>query len=329
MTNIEAIKDGFRLINKNWQLVLVQLGMVIISSLGFFIIVGIPLAIAFIMFGIDLTGLAHIKDIFGILKEPSDIISRYLGLFLIIIASFLLYITLIALFGIYIFGGSVGILGRSLRDRTLSFSMHIFFDEAKKLFSRLFGFTAVIGILVIAAAFILGILGGSIAALISFARSQDSTLALFFGIFFSMILVIIALALILGIISITLYGIACLFFKGTGPIKSLREAIHYLFRYPNAFWLYTILCGGYILASFLLILLSSPFTLIPVIGAIFSFPYQLISYVFQTYLGLAIIATILSYYYSTEIPSEPIIEGPAPQAPVQDETPQSQSDNFT
>lgn len=323
MTNIEAIKDGFRLINKNWQLVLVQLGMVIISSLGFFIIVGIPLAIAFIMFGIDLTGLADIKDIFRILKEPSEIISRYLGLFLIIIASFLVYVILIALFGIYVFGGSVGVLGRSLRDRTLRFNMHTFFDEAKKLFPRLFGFTAVVGILVIAAAFILGILGGSIAALVSFAKSQDSTLALFFGTFFSLILVIIAFALILGIISITLYGIACLFFKGTGPIKSLREVIHYLVSHPNAFWLYTILCGGYILISFLMILLSYPFTLIPVTGTIFSFPYQLISYVFQTYLGLAIIATILSYYYSTEILSKPIVEGPTPQVPVQDETPQS------
>jgi hypothetical protein len=320
MTNIEAIKDGFRLINKNWQLVLVQLGMVIISSISFLIIVGIPLAIAFIIFGIDLTGLTDLKDIIKILKEPSDIISRYLGLFFIIIASFILYIILISLFGVYIFGGSVGILGRSLRDITLRFSMHTFFEEAKKLFTRLFGFTAVIGLLVIAAAFILGILGGSIAALVSYAKSQDSTLALFFGTFFSLILIIIALALILGIISITLYGIACLFFKGTGSMKSLKEAVHYLLGHPNAFWLYTILFGGYILASFLLILLSSPFTLIPVIGTILSFPYQLISYVFQTYLGLAIIATILSYYYSTEILNEPAVEDPVLRPPVQDET---------
>lgn len=320
MTYIEAIKDGFRLINKNWQLVLVQLGMVIISSLGFFIIVGIPLAIAFIMFGIDLTGLADIKDIFRILKEPSDIISRYLGLFLIIIASFLLYIILIALFGIYIFGGSVGVLGRSLRDRTLRFSMHTFFDEAKKLFLRLFGFTAVIGILVIAAAFILGILGGSIAALVSFAQSQDSTLSLFLGTFFSLILIIILLIFILGILSITLYGVASLFFKDTGPLKSLREATHYLARHPNAFWLYTILFGGYLLASFLLILFGYPFTFIPVIGTILSFPYQIISYVFQTYLGLAVIATVLTYYYSTEIPSESAVESSTPQTSMQGES---------
>lgn len=57
MTYIEAVKDGFRLVHRNWQLVLVQLGMVIVSSIGFFVIVGIPLAIAFIIFRLTLQGL--------------------------------------------------------------------------------------------------------------------------------------------------------------------------------------------------------------------------------------------------------------------------------
>lgn len=320
MTYIEAIKDGFRVVHRNWQLVLVQLGMVIVSFIGFFIIVGIPLAIAFIIFGIDLSGYTEIKDIFRILKEPSEVISRYLGLLTIVIASFLLYIIMVAMLGIYLFGGSVGVIGKAIRDRSLKFSMHTFFDEARRLFLRVLGFTAVIGILVIAAAFVLGVLGGVIAVLVSFAQSQDSTLALFFGAFFSLILIIIALILILGILSITLYGVASLFFKDTGPLKSIREAMHYLVKHPNAFWFYTILFVGYVLASFLLMLLSYPFTFIPVIGTILSFPYQLISYVFQTYLGLAVIATVLTYYYSTEILGESIIESSTSQTPVQDET---------
>ncbi len=319
MTYIEAIKDGFRLVHRNWQLVLVQLGMVILSSIGFFIIVGIPLAIAFIVFGIDLTGLTNVKEIFRTLKVPSEVISRYLGLLLIVIASLLLYIIMVAMLGIYVFGGSVGVIGRSLRDRPLKFSMHTFFDEARRLFLRLLGLTCIIGIILIAVAFVLGILGGSIAALVSFTQSQDSTLAFFLGTFFSLILIIIALTLILGILSITLYGVASLSFKGTGPLKSLWEAIHYLSRHPTAFWLYTILFAGYILASFLLILLSYSFILIPVIGTILSFPYQLLSYAFQTYLGLAIIATILTYYYSTEIQSEPVIESSPPQTHLQEE----------
>jgi len=316
MTFIEALKDGFRLVNKNWQLVLVQLCMVIISSIGFFIIIGIPLAVAFIIFGLDLTELTDIKDIFRILKEPSDIISRYLGLFFIVIASFLLYIIMVALLGIYVFGGSIGIIGSSLRNRSLKFNLNAFFSEAKRLFLRLLAFTSVIGIIFIVAAFLLGIVGGGIAALFSFVQVQDSTLVLFFVTFFSLILIIIALILILGILSIMLYGVAPLFFKGMGPFKSLNETIKYLFRHPDAFWLYTILFVGYLIASFLLILLRYSFTFIPVIGSILSFPYQLISYAFQTYLGLVIIATILSYYYSTEVPSELISESFTAQTSV-------------
>jgi hypothetical protein len=317
MTFAEAIRDGFRLINRNWQLVLIQISMVFISAIGAFIIVGLPLAIAFIIFGIDLTGLADIRDVLGMLRGPSDILSKYLGLVLIILTSILLYLLLVALLGVYIFGGSIGIIGRSLRDSSSEFHMGVFFGEAKRLFLRLLGFTSVIGVIFIITFFFLGILGGGIAALVSSAQTQDSTLALFFGTFFSMILFVLAFFVILGILSVALYGMASLFFKDTGPAKSVREATRYLIRNPNAFWLYTVLFLGYLVAFFLLILLSYPFTLIPVIGTILSFPYQLISYTFQTYLGLMIIAAIFAYYYSTEFPpapasgAEPYVEGPA------------------
>jgi hypothetical protein len=313
MTYTEAIKDGFRLVNRNWQLVLVQISAVILSSIGFLIIVGIPLAIAFIIFGIDLTGLTDVKDILRIIREPSEIVSRYMGLLLIIITSFLLYIILVAMLGIYIFGGSIGIIGNAVRDKSLKFSMQRFFDVAKKLFIRMLGFTAVVGIIMAAVAFVLVILGWNVATLVSFAKEQDSTLALFLGTFFSLIWALIALALVLGILSINLYGVAALFFKDTGPVKSLKEAVDYLARHPVAFWLYTILFGGYLLATFLLVLISYPFTLIPVIGTILSFPSQIILYAFQTYLFLAVIAAIFNYYYLTEISGEPVVENSAPQ----------------
>jgi hypothetical protein len=73
MTFNEAIKGGFRVVNRNWQLVLIQLSMVFISSIGFFIIVGIPLAVAFIIFGVDLTEMASLHDIAKILKEEGFI----------------------------------------------------------------------------------------------------------------------------------------------------------------------------------------------------------------------------------------------------------------
>jgi hypothetical protein len=319
MTYSEAIKDGIRLVNRNWQLVLIQLSMVLVSSIGFVIIVGIPLAIAFIIFGIDLTELANMQDLFRVLREPSDILSKYFGIFLIILSSIVLYITLVALLGIYLFGGAIGVIGNSIRAMSSQFTAHLFFSEAKKIFLRLIGFTAVIGVLFIIAAFLLGVLGGGIAALVSFAQSQDSTLALFFGIFFSVILTVIAVVLILGILSLSLYGIACLSFKGTGPLASFKSAIQYTLGHPDALWLYAILFAGYLLASFLVILLSYPFTLIPIIGTILSLPYQVISYAFETYLGLIIIATILTYYASTEFPAQPLEqagEGPMPSLQI-------------
>jgi hypothetical protein len=322
MKYIEAIKDGFGLINKNWQLVLIQVCMVFASILGFFIIVGIPLAIAFIIFGIDLTGLADFRDIFGMLRGPSDILSKYLGFILIIIASILLYILVIAVLGMYLFGGSVGIIGMSIKEKTLKFSMRRFMDEAKRLFLRLLGFTSVIGLIFIVAAFFLGLLGGGIAAIVSYAQSQDSTLALFFGTFFSLILIILALSFILGILSVTLYGIAALYFKGSGAFRSINDAVKFLIKYPNGFWLYAVLFIGYLLATFLLGLLNYPFTLIPFLGTILSFPYQLFSYVVQTYLGLVIIAIVQSYYYTKEFPSEPeemATESTIPESPPGEE----------
>lgn len=323
MNYIEAVKDGFRVINRNWQLVLIQLAMLFASGIGFFIIVGLPLAIAFIIFGIDLTGLTNMNDVFNVLKGPYDIISKYMGIILIILSSVLLYLLVVAMLGIYLFGGSIGVIGRSIEDNTLKFSLRLFLDESKRLFLRLLGFTSVIGLILIIAAFSLGLLGGGIASLVSYARSQDSTVALFFSTFLSLTLFILALMLILAILSVTLYGFAALFFKSAGAFRSIREALRFLIKYPNGFWLYALLLAGYMFASFLMILLGYPFTLIPIIGTILSFPYQLISYAFQTYIGLVIIATVLSYYHSKEAraagPALPAIEIPPSETGGQEE----------
>lgn len=322
----EVIKEGFRVIHRTWQLLLVQLGMVILSGISFFVFVGIPLAIAFVIFSIDLTG-AQIKDIFRLFEGSPDILSRYFGLVLIVVGSFLMYIILAVIFSIYVFAGSVGVIGKALEDKTLKFSMPLFFSEAKKLFLPMLGFTSLVSAIFIAAAFVLGIIGGGVMALVSFVKSQDSTLALFLSLFFSLLLILIAIIVLLGILSVTMYGVAALVMKGLGPMKSLREAANYVVRHPNAFWLYALLFWGYLLISFFLVLLGYPFNLMPVVGTILSFPYQIISSGFQTYVGLSIIATLFAYYYSTEIVSKTLIETPAPEISLKDEIPRSQSDN--
>ena len=315
MTYSEAIKSGFRLVNSRWQLVAVQAGMMLFNCVAFFVMVGIPLGIAFIIFGLDLTGLTEMKDFIGVFRNPAELISKYFGLVMIVVSSFLFYILMVTTLGLYVFSGSIGIIGRSILDPSFKFGMRAFFAEARKYFFPLMWYSLVAGLVFIIIAFVLGLFGGGIAAVVSTAKAQDSTLALFLGIFFSLILILIGICLILGALAVTVYGIAVVFFRGEGAMRSFKGGFKFVWDHQNAFWLYAILLMGYVIMSFIVMLIVYPFNLIPIIGTIISIPFQIVSYVIQGYLGLVIIAIVFNYYFEMEgkktllppvdIPAEP------------------------
>lgn len=305
MSYTQAIRDGFRLISSRWQLIGVQAAMMLLNCIGFFIMVGIPLGVAFIIFGLDLTGLSEMKDIFELMKNPAELLSKYMGLVLIVLASFILYITLVTTAGLFVFGGSIGIIGAGVTDPSSRFTSRAFFSEARRLFFPLMWYSLLIGLVFLVITFALGLFGGGIAAVVSAAKSQDSTLALFLGIFFSLVLALIGLTLILTALAVTVYGIAALYFKREGAVASFRSAFRFLWVHQQAFWLYVILLAGYVLLSFFVMLIVYPFNLIPIVGTIISFPVQILSYVAQSYLGLIILAVIFRYYYDNEISPSP------------------------
>lgn len=313
MTYSDAIKNGFRLVNKNWQLVLIQFGMMLVNCIGFFVFVGIPFAVAFVIFGLDLTEMTELKNLLGTMKDATEIITKYLGLIIVLVVSFVVYLLVAASVGLYVFGGSAGTIGRSVRDSADRFNMHIFFSEGKRLFWPLAGFTAIIGTIFLGVAFVIGVFAGGIGVIISIAKGYETTLAVVLGIFLSLLLFCIGLALIISSIALTLYGTAVIVLKGTGPWQATKDTIKYLYCNPAALWLYCLIFGGYVLATFLLVLIGTPFSLIPIIGAIIAIPYQIFSYALQSYLGLVIVAVIFIYYFSTEVkPSETPHEGTEP-----------------
>lgn len=326
MSYSETIKNGFRIINSRWQLIAVQAAMMLLNCVGFFIIVGIPLGIAFIIFGLDLTGLAEMKDIMAMVRNPAELVSKYFGLILIILACFLFYIGLVTTAGLYVFSGSIGVIGRGISDPLSRFSSKSFFSEARRLFFPMMWYSLLIGLVFLGITFLLGLFGGGIAAVVSAARSQDSTLALFLGIFFSLILVLIGLSLILGALAVTVYGIAVLYFKGGGAAASFKEAFWFLWSRQQAFWLYVVLLTSYVLLSFFVMLIVYPFNLIPIIGTIISFPFQILSYIAQSYLGLIILAVIFNYYYEAEIKPQQPAETPAGTALPDSTNPEDTSD---
>jgi hypothetical protein len=276
MTYSEAIKGGFRLIHSKWQLIAVQAGMMLFNCVSFFVMVGIPLGIAFIIF----------------------------GLVLIVLICFLVYITLATIVWLYVFSGSIGTIGRSLIETSQKFSLRSFHAEARKLFSPLMWYSLVVGLVFLGITFVLGLLGGGVAVAVSSAKSYDSTLALFLGIFFSLVLALIGLSIIVLALAATVYGTAVLFFKREGPLRSFNAAIRFLWDKPNSFWLYIVLLFGYVAASFLVMLVVYPFNLVPIIGPIIAFPFQILSYVVRGYLGLVLIAVVFIYYFNGEAKKE-------------------------
>jgi hypothetical protein len=175
-------------------------------------------------------------------------------------------------------------------------------------------YTLFMSLIFFAVALIFGIFGGGIASVVSAAKSQDSTLALFLGIFFSLVFGLAAVSTILVVLAATVFGIAVLFFKREGSWKAFREASIFLWERQSAFWLYALLFLAYITGSFIMMMITYPFHLIPIIGTIVSFPLQLISYMVQGYLGLVVLAVVFSYYYELEIKEEvPASAGPSGQ----------------
>lgn len=296
MTYSESLREGFRLIVRCWQLVAVQVIMLFLNCGLFFVVVGIPLGIAFVIFGLDLTWLAQTKDLFGILRSPGELLSQYFGLVLLVLAGFSLYVVVVTTLGIYIFGGTIGIMRRAIVDPDYVFGLRDYFDEAKALFSPVLRFTLAVGLAFVATAFVLGFLGGGIAAIISYARSQDSLPALVMGIFLAMVLALIFLFLLFATLAVAVYGVAMLLFRRTGALTAFREPFAFLPRHPDAFWLYTLLAAGYLLASLLFMIIIYPISLIPFVGTLLSFPLQILSAAAQSFLGLVVLATIFIYY---------------------------------
>lgn len=311
MSYLSIIKEGIRTVHKNWQLILIQFASMLLSCIGFFTIVGIPIAIAFIMFGLDLTEILRIEDLVSALKESAELLSKYFAMAIVVILSLLIYLAFIVVLWIFTISGTIGVLKNNILNAAYKFNLKAFFAEGRNFFLSVFFFSTIIGIAFITLAFMLGLLGGGASTIIEMAKAQEATLALFLGVFFTLVILSIGVFLIMVTLSITTYGIAHLTFHKSKAWKTIKETAKYLYFRPSSMGFYAVLLLGYMMVGFLVILIGSPFTLIPIIGPILSLPYQVITYVIQGYVSLIMLSSIFHYYYKTvySLPSHESIEG--------------------
>ncbi len=303
MSYISIIKEGISTVHKNWQLIIVQFVSMVLSFMGFFVIVGIPIAIAFIMFGLDLTEILRLKDLASAFKGSAELLQKYFAMAIIIILSLLLYIAFIVILWVFTISGTMGILKNDILNTGIRFSMKTFFAEGRSFFFPAFFFSALIGAVFILLAFMLGLLGGGASAIIEMAKTQEAALALFLGVFFSLLILSVGIFLIIVTLSITTYGIAYLAFNRSKSLETFTETVKYLYSKPSSVGFYAVLLLGYMAVGFLVILIGSPLAFIPIIGPILALPYQLITYAIQGYLSLVMLSSVFHYYHKTEYPS--------------------------
>lgn len=299
MIYTEIIREGIHTVNKNWQLIFVQLIAMMVSCISFFIIVGLPIAFAFIMFGLDLTEILKIQDIISAITESFGLLHKYFSIAVMIIVSLFSYVIFLILLWIFTISGTIGVLGNAVCDKGYRFSTGRFFEEAKKYLRPVFGFSIIISTIFIFAAFLLGMLGGGASALIDRVKGLEITLALFLSVFFALVLISVGLFLIFSIMSVVVYGFAHLFFHKSRPFDALKGSIRYIYSTPSSISFYAILLILYVIIGFIVLFIGSSFALIPIIGLFLSMPYQILSYLIQAYIGLIMLSSVFHYYHKT------------------------------
>jgi hypothetical protein len=291
---MECIKEGFYLANKNLQLVLLRLIVTIINLTGFFVFLGLPIVIAAAYFGLDLANASDLLPF--VVESPFEFISKYLGLIFLIGTSFVFYLTLSSLLILYALSGSLGMLKNAVVHVKYRFSLHSFFKEAKKNFSRLLRLLSLVllGIMVILIAIITS--GGIVATLVHTLAGKGSTLEMFFSSFVVISIAVFGSVILVAGLILVVYSIVASVIEEKGATDSVKKAYDFLKGKPAAFLFYIVLIAGIITANVIYYTLQVSLQMVPVLGSFLSVASFIINAFFQSYLALVVWSALIIYY---------------------------------
>lgn len=298
---VETIKEGFRVINRNFPLVLIQVGVTFLSLLSFIFLVGIPVAIIIIYFGIDTV---RFKEALSTLKNPMEFLTEYLWLTILLITSFILYLTAVTGLSIFAFGGSMAIIKDSFEEPGLKFSFNKFMSEGKRYFMPLCWLALILGIFFIVLIFFLGGIIGASIVLLSAYKDEMSISLIVLAVVSGLVLMVLAVIGFLILLALSIYAVISLVVEGLRAWEAIKKAASFMKRkFIEAVGFYLLLVVGYIGAVILIAVINFPFSMVPVIGTIITLPVQLVAYIIQTYLGLVMMASLVVFYIRKSVSS--------------------------
>lgn len=290
---IECIKEGFHITHKNWQVILLRLAVMFLNFIGFLLFMILPVVIAFVYFGMDIF---NTDSLLNILKNPMELFSKYVGLAIFILLAFIFYLCFASVLIMFVLGGTLGVLRNSAFDSQCKFSFASFWEEGKKLFFPLISFSVIAFLGFIVISVILSILGAVSFFLIYAYGGKGASLTIFLTYFLILMLIFSGITVILGAFTLVTYGMTALVVDRVGSMDAFRRGITFIKNKPNALLFYATLVISFILVNLILLSLSFPFRIIPVVGPLINIPYQLISYAIQSYLTVVMWGSLLIFY---------------------------------
>ena len=320
----DAFQEGFRVINRNWQLIAVQVIAMILILIGFMFVVVLPVVITFFLLGIDLTVLTTID---ALPYSFSEFVNKYFLLFAVAAAFFLFYLLLVTVITVFLFGASSGIIAESVKNPAEKFTLPRFFAAGRRLFFPMVRYLTAAGSILLLLALIIVLIFIGLFALYDSIKGSQATVGLFIGLFLVLSIIVVTLFLVTASLAAFFYGTAVLIFRENTAFASFKEATLFLYHRQNAYWLYCLLFGISILLSLLIMLAGIPLGALPIIGTFLSIPYQIFSVILQTYFSFFITASLFTYYYHvalpTGTPSTPGTYISLPEPPRHDDAPQA------
>jgi hypothetical protein len=293
----ECIGRGFRLVHLNWQLVLIQVALALINILVLVMIVGIPAVAVFVALGMDIQDLGGLQQTLMNLQDPVDLVLEYLGLVLVVVFCFVVYLCVWFIIWAYVLGGTLGVLRNSLLEPSEAFSMQSFFSGAGRLFMPLLWYMTLVGLALTGVVLAIVMLGGVSAASLNYLFPGEGAFAMFIRVLTVTVIGATGTIIVLMLLAISVVGIAVLAFEGRGAVKALGGAYGYIARHSGVVWLLVVLFLGHTAIQLAVGLFGAGINLIG--GVVLSIPYQFVGKVFQGYISFVVMASIMAHYHFT------------------------------
>jgi len=287
---IETIKDGFRLANRNLQLVVIRIVVTFINLASLAVFLGLPVLVAIAFLGFDL---AQAKELLpSVINNPFDVVSRYLGLIFLFLAALMLYLAFSSLLILYSFSGIMGVLRCSAVNSQFRFKVRSFFQEAGNNFSRLFRLLSLVLLITMAFIIVTLVIGGISAAIMKSLSGSETTIEVFFNSFVTIFIIIISVIIILSSIIFAVFSLVISVVTMEGAMASMSRAYHFIKEKPQSLLFCFVLFIGIIIANAIFFSLQIPMQFMP-----FMMPFAyLLNALGQSYLIIVMWSSLIMYY---------------------------------